>query len=313
MQLGRAILRKLRFKIEFDPALGLTGLRTCDADGRLSVSALAAHKNGRGIQEWLDEGFVKVTILSHMIDVEEPSAAACISASRNKGQVIALPEHEWTAISTLNGLMIPANGDKSQEVIYMEFIQRARDVLGVDAVEQPLFKYVIELVLQLGGNQHSYVSSLIAFGEKLVDSKLRRCTYQLYKVACTLPRTAPECKVAMIKKHYSVTAGEDGKVPDPAHGWLAVKPEWLQQLEVMLRYLKLEACCSALAVRVAEKVHGEQAAERALKIVLNAEPRGRDRVRTGLFQKQTWDQCRNCSAGVGHSPPRLLRQVRCAR
>ena len=46
LQLGRAVLRRLKFKIEFDHALGLTGLHTCDSDGRLSVSALAAHKNG---------------------------------------------------------------------------------------------------------------------------------------------------------------------------------------------------------------------------------------------------------------------------
>ena len=144
------------------------------------------------------------------MDQEEPSAASVISAAANKGQQVALLEHEWTVLSTLNGLSIPANGEFSEKHIWDCFNERATKVLGVEAATRPLFMYVIQLVHQLGGQQHSYVTDLIEFGEQFVDSKQRRCRYDTYKTACSMPAGVPSCKVAMIKKQYSMPADLDG-------------------------------------------------------------------------------------------------------
>ena len=101
----------------------------------------------------------------------------------------------------------------------------------------------------------------------MVDSSVRRCSFNLYKTACAIPPTAPDCKVAMIKKQYSQPADEAKMIPNPSTGWLNVKAEWLQQLEVMLRYLKLEGVRSALAASVPATTE-KKAAEHQLRFEL---------------------------------------------
>ena len=201
------------------------------------------------------------------MDDEEPSAASAISAAANKGQHVALQEHEWTALSTLNGFCIPYNGEFSEDHLWQQFHDRAMDVLGVDGVQNSLFKYVVMLVHQLRGKQQSYVTDLVQFGETMVDSKKRRCTFNLYKTACGMNDAAPECKVAMIKKQYSLKPDENRFIPNPPDGWRTVRPDWLQQLEVMLRYLKKEDVRSALAASIPQEP-GTNAPERQLRQIV---------------------------------------------
>ena len=138
-------------------------------------------------------------------------------------------------------------------------------MLGHEAVQRPLFSYVILLVHQLGGTHHSYITDIVQFGETMVDSKQRRCQYHLYKVACAMPVTAPDCKVAMIKKQYSLAPDASRCVPNPPDKWITVRPDWLEQLEVMLRHLKLEGTRSALAANIPPETE-KKAAERQLRI-----------------------------------------------
>jgi len=84
------------------------------------------------------------------MDEEEPTAAACISQARNKGQAVALETHEFTAISTLQGLMIPANGAMAQTLTYDAFLNKARDMLGVQIVDGPDFHNIVDMVHRLG-------------------------------------------------------------------------------------------------------------------------------------------------------------------
>ena len=54
-QIGRAIIRKLKWGHDvFPPELGL---KACDPNGNLSISALAAHPNLKELQAWLEVGF----------------------------------------------------------------------------------------------------------------------------------------------------------------------------------------------------------------------------------------------------------------
>ena len=234
-----------------------TGIRSTDGSGNLSISAIAANKNLKELKEFIAEGFKGCKVLSHKMDDEEPSAASAISAAANKGQAVALQEHEWTALNTLNGMCIPSNGELSEQALYASFLERATDVLGVETVQHHLFKYVIQFVHQLRGQQQSYISELVEFGENMVDSSVRRASFNLYKTACAMNPNAPNCQIAMIKKQYSQKADEGKNVPNPSGGWLSVKPDWLQQLEVMLRYLKLKEVRSALAAKIPENTSEE--------------------------------------------------------
>ena len=120
----------------------------------IAGTALAAHTNGEEFQVFIEEG-MHARILSWKIDVEEPHAASCISLSRNRGQAVAMAEHEWTALQQLNGLVIPATGEIA--VLYERFLSRARDILGFESVNHPLFKHVILLAHKIGGRiGHTY-------------------------------------------------------------------------------------------------------------------------------------------------------------
>ena len=57
------------------------------------------------------------------------------------------------------------------------------------------------------------------------------------------------CKVALIKKQYSMKPDDENKTPDPNAAWQGVCAGHLQQLERMLRYLKHDEVHSALAAR----------------------------------------------------------------
>ena len=47
-----------------------------------------------------------------------------------------MKEHEFTALSQLNGLVLLANGELGEQVLYDTLVARARDVLGIEAVAQ---------------------------------------------------------------------------------------------------------------------------------------------------------------------------------
>ena len=141
--------------------------------GKLSITALAVHPNFKGLKEWMDVGFRRCKVVSAQMDVEEPSAASAISSAANKGQSVAMREHEWTALSTINGLVIPINGKYSENAMWQALFERATDVFGVEAVQNESFKYLIQLVHQLRGNQQTYVKELIEFGETMVNTKKR--------------------------------------------------------------------------------------------------------------------------------------------
>ena len=156
-------------------------------------------------------------------------------------------QHEWAALSTLNGLVIPINAQYSENAVLQALFESATDVFGVEAVQNESFHCLILLVHQLRGNQQTYVKELIEFGETMVDSKRRRCSHNLYNIAALLPKWAPQVKVCLIKKQYSLKPDEDKRVPSPSERWPSVKQDCLLQLEVMLRYLKQQMAKSAQA------------------------------------------------------------------
>lgn len=101
----------------------------------------------------------------------------------------------------------------------------------------------------------------------MVDSKQRRCGYKLYKIVNGLPASAPDCKIALIKKQYSLKPDVDTKIADPSAAWSSVGGSALQQLERMLRYLKQDDVRSELTASLKEK-DDQEAIGRELRLKL---------------------------------------------
>ena len=81
--LGRCLKRKLKWGHDVFPP---DGMRACDADGNLSITAPAGYSHFKQLKEWTDVGFRGCRVLNANMDDEEPSAASAISAAANKGQ-----------------------------------------------------------------------------------------------------------------------------------------------------------------------------------------------------------------------------------
>ena len=93
------VLRAFRSQAKWDlPANAEKNIVFCDADGRLSVSAVAASPLGKQLAEVLAEG-VLTEVLSWKMDVEEPDAAAIISEAQNLSNHMSMRTSELTAVA----------------------------------------------------------------------------------------------------------------------------------------------------------------------------------------------------------------------
>ena len=109
MLILRAFLAKALWHL---PANAAKGITLCDAEGKLSISAVAGHPNLKQLAETLTEG-IEVELLSCNMDIEEPSAASIISQSLNIEQELALRTSELTAVAVLKGERIVQMGKTS--------------------------------------------------------------------------------------------------------------------------------------------------------------------------------------------------------
>ena len=122
-------------------------IRFCDEEGRLSLTAVAGTVNGKELLEVIDEG-VGCEVLSWKMDVEEPTAAAVISAALNKCGDFAMKTTEWSALYTLKGEIIEASGKLGELVAFASVVQKAHMQLG-SAADDPdrdkLFDFLISI------------------------------------------------------------------------------------------------------------------------------------------------------------------------
>ena len=118
----------------------------CDADGKLSVAAVADSVNGKELAD---------AVLSWKIDVEEPTAASIISQALNKGHDIALRTTEWTALSVLRGKTMKASGTFAQQVAYKTVLDAVRMQLDSAAEDSDCIELFDFLVgLDVGRNSY---------------------------------------------------------------------------------------------------------------------------------------------------------------
>ena len=136
----RAWLTAAQWNILFDKK---RSHRSRGEKGRLSVTAVAEHANGKQLAEILQEGLT-AEVLSWKMDVEEPKAASLISQALNKGHQLALRTTELTAMKLLMGeIIVQQSKDVGQRVAF----QTVRDALRneLESMCEPRFNCELQM------------------------------------------------------------------------------------------------------------------------------------------------------------------------
>ena len=224
--IGRAFLVSPTWNIPRDKERGIS---FCDAEGKLSMAAVAEHPNGKPLVQMLKTG-VAVEVLAWPMEVEEPQAAAVISRALQKSHEVALRTTELTALATLKGEIIRQMGkDLSQQVAYQSV--RAAVALQLDtALEDPDLPELFDYLINAGVGQNTYADELLDFGSTWVDSKHRQLRFAAWAVINRFPVQANRGKNAVIKRAYRKKPTL-GFCPTPESFWSYVGWPLLESLE----------------------------------------------------------------------------------
>lgn len=245
MLVCRAFQAKAQWNL---PAITEKKLVFCDGDGRLSITAVAAHANGVQFAQMMIDG-VMCEVLSFKIDIEEPGAAAIISLACNTGNAMAMRTTELTAMAELSGEVIRQNAENNlgQEIRFAAVLQAVREKLETAAADPDLvevFDFLIKLGVATTANdekQNSYVPELLEFGAIFVDGKKRQLRLAAFGVTNKMRDDEPLSKVAVLKRAYR-SKPTFGFCPSPEVEWTADKTTSgvMQKLEQMLRFFHVE-------------------------------------------------------------------------
>ena len=238
----RAFLTKAKWDM---PRNAAKQLDLCDEAGRLSLTAVAEHPNGKEMAELIADG-LDCEILAWRMEVEEPGAASAISHALNVGHQVALRTTELTAVAVLKGeIILQMSKDVGQRVAFRTVRDRVRAELGVTA-DDPDLPDVFDFLIAIGVGTNTYAEDLLAFGACFVNSKKRQMRFSAFKVAYRMCTEAPCAKVAVMKRAYRKKPS-NGFCPSPEEAWANVEWNRLRKLEEVLRFFhatckqKLEA------------------------------------------------------------------------
>ena len=242
----RAFLTKAKWNL---PPNEQKNINWCDAQGQLSVAAVAESPNGKELAEAMQEG-LDCEVLSWKMDQEEPTAASVISCALNKGHELALRTTELTAVAVLKGEIIVQSRENvgkglGQSVAFGTVRERVRAQLD-SATDDPDLPELFDFLISAGVGKNSYIDDLLEFGGCFVDSKKRQLRFSAFAVANKICEQAPWSRIAVLKRAYR---------KKPVYGFCpSPEPSWgdfawtggLQLLEDLLRFFH-GACRSHLA------------------------------------------------------------------
>ena len=216
-------------------------LRICDENGNLSLSAVAAHDNGKELAAMVNEG-IECEQLAWQMDVEEPSAASIISQALSTAQEKALRTSELFAVAVLKGEIIVQMGPTlSQKVIYKSVLERVRRELGCITADHRDFSDVFAFVCSVGVGFNSYIDELLDFGNAFVDPKVRQLRLSALAVVNRISYCFPLTKIAVLKRSYRKKP-RNGFCPNPENMWGKFSHRRLEKLEELLHFF--HAKCS---------------------------------------------------------------------
>ena len=237
MLVMRAFLAEAHWEI---PCNKEKNLRMCDEKGNLSLSAVAAHNNGKELAAMAHEG-IECEQLGWKMDVEEPTAASIISQALNTAQEVALRTSELTAVAVLKGEIIVQMGPYlSQKVVYKSVLERVRRELTV-AADDPDFPDVYDFLRSIGVGTNSYIDELLDFGAAFVDSKKRQLRFSAFAVVNKINDDFPLTKIAVLKRSYRKKPNA-GFCPNPEKVWEETDKCRVEKLEELLHFF--HATCS---------------------------------------------------------------------
>ena len=217
-------------------------MKFCDADGKLSISAVAAYANGKELAEMVVEG-IRCEVLSYKMDLEEEKAATLISEALNHPNTLAMRQSELSAVAILKGeIIVQLSKDIAQQVAYATVLEEKRRELST-AADDPDLPEVFDWLIKAGVGTNTYVDCLLAWTSIFVDSSKRRLRLGAWAVVNKMPDMANWAKVALLERAYrkKPTAGF---CPSPEPVWGHFTWKFLEPLEEMLRYFHVG--CKAL-------------------------------------------------------------------
>ena len=128
-------------------------IKLCDDQGKLSVTAVAATINGRQLAEVISDG-VDCEVLSWRMEVEEPGAAAVISAALNKCNDFAMRSTEWAALYTLRGEIIKEAGRLGERVAFKSVLAATHIELD-SAADDPDLPDLFDFLISIGVHKNT--------------------------------------------------------------------------------------------------------------------------------------------------------------
>jgi hypothetical protein len=204
-----------------------------DADGRLNISAVAAHPDCRELHEVLHEGLL-VEVLSYKMDVEEPQAASLICQALQAGNEVAMRTSEITALSYLKGEIL-INRKNLGFVEYNTVREKLRERIDY-FVDDPDFPELFTFVTNLGVGTNDYVEQLMDYLNTYVNSKVRQLRLAAFKNVNLIDIEYPRIKVALIKRAYRKKPTFTW-CPHPELGWSRMNKNELEVVEEFLHYV----------------------------------------------------------------------------
>ena len=151
-------------------------------------------------QRYVTEGLL-FEILDPKIDVEEPEAAAIISAAANVKNAMSLIPHEMEALR-LTSKHCSLEAKKSGDVAFTG----ARDKLAQSmptVAHDPDFIHLFKFVVENGAEDSNHIAFLCDFLSKFVDPAKRRMRLAGFSVVTeTLPLDKPHLRIAPIVLAY---------------------------------------------------------------------------------------------------------------
>ena len=230
MLILRAFLTEARWNLEEIEGVMIF----CDAEGKLSISAVAAYPNGKELAEMVVEG-IRCEVLSYKMDLEEEKAATLISEALNHPNTLAMRQSELTAVAILKGeIMVQLSRDIAQQVAYASVLEEKRRELST-AADDPDLPEVFDWLIKAGVGTNTYVDCFLAWTAIFVDSSKRRLRLGAWAVLNRMPDMANWVKIAILERAYrkKPTAGY---CPSPEAVWGHFSWKALEPLEQMLRY-----------------------------------------------------------------------------
>ena len=244
MLVMRAFLTQAKWDL---PAEVERNIISCDSDGRLPLTAVAASTNGRELAEVIAEG-LQAEVLSWRMDLEEPNAASIISQALNQPAQMAMRATELTAVAVLQGeiIIVQMSKDVSQCVAFQTVRGRVRSQLHT-AADDPDLPEVFDFLISAGVGKNSYIDHLLEWTTCFVDSKKRQLRFSAFAVVNKMCEQAVWSRIAVVKRAYRKHPN-NGFCPSPEAAWGGFSWAHLQKLEDVLRFFHV--VCKAILDKI---------------------------------------------------------------